>query len=163
MSKLEPNSRITIVGAGVFGLSTALWLARSGYQDVTVMDMQDTASGGYSPSVINSASADLNKIIRFSYGAEIDYQRLASQAAVEWEKWNAELTATDARKLPLDLGNGNRRLLWNCGSLRMSATSEFGDFELRTLENLEKDGIRESQFRTDDVTGESPPDSSYYS
>ena len=153
MPLIQPSSRIIIVGAGVFGLSTALWLARAGYQDVTVLDMQDTATACYSPSVIDSASADINKIIRFSYGSEIDYQRLASQAAAEWEKWNAQLAEASPDELPPGLKTGNRRLWWNCGSLRMSATSEFGDFELRTLQSMERDGIRETQFRSDDTTG----------
>lgn len=56
---LHPESKILIVGSGVFGLSTALWLARSGYRRVTVFDMQDTGSAGYDPGAgIKSASAD---------------------------------------------------------------------------------------------------------
>lgn len=56
---LHSDSKILIVGSGVFGLSTALWLARSGYRRVTVFDMQDTGSSGYNPGAgIKSASAD---------------------------------------------------------------------------------------------------------
>jgi len=61
---LHPDSKIIIIGSGVFGLSTALWLARSGYRHVTVYDMQDTASTGYDPGAgIDSASADSEHII----------------------------------------------------------------------------------------------------
>lgn len=42
------NDPIVIVGAGIFGLSTALHLTRRGYQDVTVFDRQDYDSGLYS-------------------------------------------------------------------------------------------------------------------
>lgn len=36
----DKNDAINIVGAGIFGLSTALHLARRGYRDVTVFDKQ---------------------------------------------------------------------------------------------------------------------------
>lgn len=149
-SSLQPSSSILIIGSGVFGLSTALWLARSGYTDITVLDMQDTASTGYDPDKIDSASADINKIIRFSYGTEIEYQRLASEAAAVWEEWNTQISKARDDDLPPVLGNGERRLWWNVGMLRMAAGEEFGEFEMRTLENMEKEGIRDRQFKSDD-------------
>lgn len=149
-SALQPSSRILIVGSGVFGLSTALWLARSKYTDITVLDMQDTASTGYDPDKIDSASADINKIIRFSYGTEIEYQRLASDAAVEWEEWNRQISDARAEDLPQVLREGERKLWWNVGMLRMAEGEYLGEFELKTLENMEREGIRDKQFRTDD-------------
>ncbi|OTA56649.1 FAD dependent oxidoreductase [Hypoxylon sp. EC38] len=151
MSAINPSSKIIIVGSGVFGISTALWLARSGYKDVTVLDMQDTATTAYDPLAgVDSASADLNKIIRFSYGDEIEYQRLATEAARMWEGWNCEIAEAPADELPERLRNGDRKLWWNAGLLRMSSEAELGDFEIATLENMEREGIRELQFRTDD-------------
>ncbi|KAI0874595.1 FAD dependent oxidoreductase [Hypoxylon argillaceum] len=151
---LHSDSKILIVGSGVFGLSTALWLARSGYRRVTVFDMQDTGSSGYNPGAgIKSASADINKIIRFSYGGEIEYQRLASQAAEIWEEWNREIASLGAvreEELPGVLRSGQRRVWNKCGFLRMGAGSEFSDMELQTLENMEKEGIRDMQFKSDD-------------
>ncbi|KAJ3575080.1 hypothetical protein NPX13_g4152 [Xylaria arbuscula] len=153
---LHPDAKILIVGSGVFGLSTALWLARAGYHRVTVFDMQDTETAGYNPEAgTESASADINKIIRFSYGGEIEYQRLASQAADIWNEWNREIASMASTKpgdLPPVLRNGEPKLWYNCGFLRMGAGSEFSDFELQTLQNMEKEGARESQFRTDDDT-----------
>ncbi|KAI0490856.1 FAD dependent oxidoreductase [Xylaria cf. heliscus] len=148
---LRLDSRILIVGSGVFGLSTALWLARSGYRRVTVFDMQDTGSNGYDPGAgIKSASADINKIIRFSYGSEIEYQRLASQAAEIWDAWNQEIAGLKEEELPEVLRKGERKLWYKCGFLRMGARSEFADFELQTLRNMEKEGIRDTQFKSDD-------------
>lgn len=154
-SRLEPQSKIIIVGSGVFGISTALWLSRAGYRDVTVLDMQKTSEEGYNPSRIDSASADINKIIRFSYGSEIDYQRLATEAAGMWNEWNQQLASTPETELPNGLKEWNvdKKLWWNSGMLRMSATSEFGEFERETLENMEKEGIRDKQFKTDDENG----------
>ncbi|RWA04218.1 hypothetical protein EKO27_g10888 [Xylaria grammica] len=148
---LHSDSRILIIGSGVFGLSTALWLARLGYRRVTVFDMQDTRSAGYDPGAgIESASADINKIIRFSYGSKIEYQRLASQAAEIWDEWNQEIAGLDESELPEVLRRGERRLWYKCGFLRMGAGSEFGDFELQTLRNMEKEGVRDTQFKSDD-------------
>lgn len=36
----------------------------------------------------------------------------------------------------------------------MGAGSEFSDMELQTLENMEKEGIRDMQFKSDDNAGE---------
>ncbi|KAI0391261.1 FAD dependent oxidoreductase [Xylariaceae sp. FL0594] len=146
---LHPDSKILIVGSGVFGLSTALWLARAGYRRVTVLDMQDTASTGYDPGAgVDSASADINKIIRFSYGKEIEYQRLASQAAEIWDEWNREF-ASD-KEVPEVLRRGERKLWYKCGFLRMAAGSEFSDSEIQTLRNMELEGVRDTQFKSDD-------------
>ncbi|KAI0097060.1 FAD dependent oxidoreductase [Hypoxylon sp. NC0597] len=153
MPTINSSSQIIVVGSGVFGISTALWLARSGYKDVTVLDMQDTATTAYDPLAgVDSASADLNKIIRFSYGDEIEYQRLATEAARMWDEWNREIAQAPADELPERLRNGDRKLWWNAGLLRMSSEPELGDFEIATLENMEREGIREFQFRTDDDT-----------
>ncbi|TGJ80283.1 hypothetical protein E0Z10_g8489 [Xylaria hypoxylon] len=148
---LNPDSKILIVGSGVFGLSTALWLARLGYRRVTVFDMQDTESTGYDPGAgIESASADINKIIRFSYGSKIEYQRLASQAAEIWDQWNQEIASLAGEELPEVLRRGERKLWYKCGFLRMGAGTEFADFELQTLRNMEMEGIRDTQFKSDD-------------
>ena len=65
----SPNSKIIIVGAGVFGLSTSLWLARAGYKDVTVFDRCEFDKNNYDPSNgCDGASADINKIFRMTYG-----------------------------------------------------------------------------------------------
>ena len=159
MAPVQANSKIAIVGSGVFGLSTALWLARSGYSNVTVFDMQDTEAAGYDPAAgIDAASADINKVIRFSYGADIEYQRLATEAAGLWESWNQQLSETPESELPAVLRRGERKLWVNCGMLRMSLADELGEFETRTLENMKREGIRHLQFKSDDPDGKSTRD-----
>ncbi|KAI1745848.1 FAD dependent oxidoreductase [Xylaria scruposa] len=148
---LHRDSKIFIIGSGVFGLSTALWLADSGYRRITVFDMQDTGSNGYHPGAgIKSASADINKIIRFSYGREIEYQRLASQAAEIWDGWNHDIASLAEEELPKVLRRGEKKLWHKCGFLRMGARSEFADTELQTLQNMEIEGIRDTQFKSGD-------------
>lgn len=56
MDPLTHESTILIIGAGTWGCSTALNLARRGYKHVTVLDMHQI------PSPI-SAGNDVNKIV----------------------------------------------------------------------------------------------------
>jgi sarcosine oxidase/L-pipecolate oxidase len=55
------NDPVIIVGAGAFGLSTALYLSQAGYTDITVFDRASEIPSPY------SAANDLNKIIRAEY------------------------------------------------------------------------------------------------
>lgn len=59
---LSKNSKILIIGAGTWGSSTALHLARRGYSGITVLDPYP------SPSPI-SAGNDINKILELSSSA----------------------------------------------------------------------------------------------
>ena len=52
---------ILIVGAGAWGLSTALHLHQAGYTDITVFDRADAIPSPH------SAAYDLNKIVRAEY------------------------------------------------------------------------------------------------
>ncbi|KIJ06817.1 hypothetical protein PAXINDRAFT_182622, partial [Paxillus involutus ATCC 200175] len=76
---LVKTTKILIVGAGIFGLSTALHLLERGYSDVTVLDR-----AGEVPAV-DAASTDINKVVRSCYG-DIFYTRLAREAMLEWKK-----------------------------------------------------------------------------
>ena len=53
--KVQKTSRITIVGAGVFGLSTADHLRRRGYTSITVLDRSEVLPAP------DAASCDINK------------------------------------------------------------------------------------------------------
>jgi sarcosine oxidase/L-pipecolate oxidase len=75
---LDPSTPIIIVGAGVFGLSTAWWLGRAGYRDVRVLDRWPVPS----PS---SASYDRNKIVRTEYVDE-HFSVLSQEAAELWRE-----------------------------------------------------------------------------
>jgi sarcosine oxidase/L-pipecolate oxidase len=54
------DQHILIVGAGVFGLSTALHLIQGGYTNITILDREAVPSS-------HSAGNDLNKIVRAEY------------------------------------------------------------------------------------------------
>lgn len=67
VSKSDP---IVIVGAGAFGLSTALHLVQAGYTNITVLDKGATVPSGF------SAANDINKILRVEYDDDF-YTELA--------------------------------------------------------------------------------------
>lgn len=75
-NQLNHSTPIIIVGAGVFGLSSAWWLARAGYHNIKVLDRWPVPS----PS---SAGYDRNKIIRTEYPDDI-YSVLSQEAIQLW-------------------------------------------------------------------------------
>lgn len=73
---LSKNESILIVGAGVFGLSTALELNRRGYTNITVVDR-------YAPPAIDGSSVDISRIIRIDYADPV-YCQMAAEAYKGW-------------------------------------------------------------------------------
>ncbi|KAI5926863.1 FAD dependent oxidoreductase [Camillea tinctor] len=77
MSGLESKS-ILVVGAGAFGLSTALHLAQAGYSNITVLDKGSQVPSPY------SAANDINKILRAEYEDPF-YTDLTKKAFDAWK------------------------------------------------------------------------------
>ncbi|TQS32304.1 hypothetical protein Golomagni_07384, partial [Golovinomyces magnicellulatus] len=75
---VKKSDSIIIVGAGAFGLSTALYLHRDGYTNITVLE-----KGQQIPSVYSAAN-DLNKIVRAEYEDPF-YTDLTVKAIDEWK------------------------------------------------------------------------------
>ncbi|KAJ5125868.1 L-pipecolate oxidase [Penicillium atrosanguineum] len=73
------SDSILIVGAGVFGLSTALELKQRGYTNITVLDR-------YAPPAIDGSSVDISRIIRIDYADPV-YCKMAREA---YEGWKTE-------------------------------------------------------------------------
>lgn len=71
---LSHDSKTLIVGAGAFGLSTALWLARAEYTNITIFDRCAVNESAYNPSnACDGASADINKIFGTALGNDEGY------------------------------------------------------------------------------------------
>ncbi|KAI1140083.1 nucleotide-binding domain-containing protein [Hypoxylon sp. FL0543] len=130
---------VAIVGAGVFGLSLAVAL-RSRNCEVTVFDQHRYDETGYQPGhdeVVQAASVDHNKIFRASYGTKLHYQRLAMESRRAWISMNKEREHSD-------VGQGD--LFVNCGMLRVQPSDQLGALEKETLANMEREGLRDTQF-----------------
>ena len=67
---IDKSEPVAILGAGAWGLSTALHLLDSGYTNITVFDQASEIPSPY------SAAYDLNKIVRAEYEDEF-YTELA--------------------------------------------------------------------------------------
>lgn len=72
-TKLQP---IVIVGAGLFGLTTALELQSRGYTRITILDR-------YLPPVPDGSSVDISRVIRTDYNDSL-YSRMAHEAQELW-------------------------------------------------------------------------------
>lgn len=77
MGKVSHDEHILIVGAGVFGLSTAFALKERGFSNITVIDRQP-------PPVRDGSSNDISRIIRSDYSDPF-YARLATEAIETWK------------------------------------------------------------------------------
>ncbi|KAE8317251.1 FAD dependent oxidoreductase [Aspergillus transmontanensis] len=81
LSAPRKTDHVFIVGAGVFGLATALELRNRGYQNVTVLDR-------HMPPVPDGSSVDISRVIRVDY-ADPFYARLGLEALKVWrQKYN---------------------------------------------------------------------------
>jgi len=143
-----PSDPVIIVGAGVFGLSTAIHLARRGYQDVTVYDRHAYDSSRFSYfRGADSASADMNKIIRSAYGGVSIYQDLSLEAIEGWKEWNERLSKGE--DLPPGLQKGDQVFVPN-GNLSMTDSTEISDFDRATITSMEAAGHSGTQLNVAD-------------
>lgn len=74
------NYDFLILGAGIFGLSTAIELRK---QKFTVAVLNP----GEIPHP-HAASTDISKVIRMEYGTDVEYLRMAAQSMEGWRDWN---------------------------------------------------------------------------
>src|SRR6266699_1082876 len=75
-----------VVGAGIFGITSALELKARGYHGA-VLDP------GPLPHPL-AASTDISKVVRMEYGSDEGYMALVEQAYQGWLHWNEELGET---------------------------------------------------------------------
>ncbi|KID95776.1 FAD dependent oxidoreductase, partial [Metarhizium majus ARSEF 297] len=133
MAQKQKQKRVAVVGAGIFGLSLAIGLQKSGHS-VTVFERYRYDKNKYEPDEddkVQAASVDVNKIFRASYGKKLHYQRLAMESREAW--------------LRINQGLGDA-LFVECGMLRVQPSDELAALEKETLANMQRDGFRDTQF-----------------
>ncbi|TWU72693.1 hypothetical protein ED733_003712 [Metarhizium rileyi] len=119
------QKRVAVIGA--------VALQKSGH-NVTVFERHQYDKNKYEPDEcekVQAASVDVNKIFRASYGKKLHYQRLAMESREAWLKLNQGLD--DA-------------LFVECGMLRVQPSEKLGALEEETLDNMQRDGVRGTQF-----------------
>ncbi|MGB0526069.1 MAG: NAD(P)/FAD-dependent oxidoreductase [Flammeovirgaceae bacterium] len=75
------NDDFLIIGGGIFGITSAIALAKRSYQ-----------VGLINPDSLPhhlAASTDINKIVRMEYGSDEEYFRMAAMSIEKWKEWNA--------------------------------------------------------------------------
>ncbi|RFU73312.1 fad dependent oxidoreductase [Trichoderma arundinaceum] len=153
-SRPSKDSPIIIIGAGIFGLSTSLHLAQRGYRNITVFDKQPYHETLYSYSRgCDSASSDINKIIRSAYGSQTEYQDLSTEAQSAWNAWNSEIKVAGTSSnqdgengaLPEGITPHDALFIQN-GHLTCSDATTLPDFERATIENMELAGHHGTQL-----------------
>ncbi|MBO6576657.1 MAG: FAD-dependent oxidoreductase [Rhodothermales bacterium] len=80
---MSRSSHCIVVGAGVFGVTSALELRSRGHA-VTLIDP------GPLPHPL-AASTDISKVVRMEYGPQEQYMAMVEQAIPGFERWNDEL------------------------------------------------------------------------
>lgn len=125
---------LLVVGAGVFGLTTALEMQARGYH-VAVIDP------GPLPHPL-AASTDISKIVRMEYGADEAYMELAELAYQGWFRWNEEL---------------GEALFHNVGVTMLTRTPMApGEFEYESYHMLHKRGHTPERLTAEDITQRYP-------
>ena len=77
---MSSSSDFLVVGAGIFGVTTALCLRSRGYS-VTLIDP------GPLPFPL-AASTDVSKVVRMEYGSNRQYMRMAIGSIEGFHRWN---------------------------------------------------------------------------
>src|SRR5260370_32455088 len=75
-------SKVTVVGAGINGVTAAIELKKRGHKVVLV-------DPGPLPHPL-AASTDISKAVRAAYGADEDYTALAERSIKLWRQWNRQ-------------------------------------------------------------------------
>ena len=83
---MSSSSDFLVVGAGIFGVTTALSLRSRGYS-VTLIDP------GPLPYAL-AASTDVSKVVRMEYGTNRQYMRMVIRAIEGFHRWNEQFGET---------------------------------------------------------------------
>ncbi|KGB78737.1 sarcosine oxidase [Cryptococcus deuterogattii R265] len=116
------KTNVVIVGAGIFGMSTALWMLETGKYSITILDKSDVLPAP------DAASTDINKIIRAGDYKDPLISRLAVDAVSHWRKPEWEGTYHECGVVALSAAHEKEGMDFvnsaykNCRDLGLDAT-----------------------------------------
>ncbi|WWC70016.1 uncharacterized protein I206_103960 [Kwoniella pini CBS 10737] len=130
----QSKTNVVIVGAGIYGMSTALWMLKSGKYNVTILD-----KCGILPAP-DAASTDLNKIIRSADYADASLAALGLEAIDDhWRKPEWENTYHESGVMCLS-GAGEKagqefvsKAYSNCKNLGINVTLINGSTDIKNI------------------------------
>ena len=129
-------SEVIVVGGGIFGLSTAVELAKRKHK-VALLN-PDTL-----PHHL-AASTDISKAVRVEYGSDEEYFKMAEECMDKWKEWNEILP---------------EKIYHEIGFLMLSQKlfSENADsYESRSMELLKSNGYPLDILSSQDIAGRYP-------
>ncbi len=143
---ITKESKIIIVGAGVFGLSTAYNLVNDGYKNIEIFDKDDLEKSKYNPlHHTDSASADINKFYRIYNDGNNKYGKLSAKALQTWLKWADDLrNLSDQDKAKF--WDTDYELIRHTTGLRIGDQEEVSSVEKLNIAGLKELGLDGTQF-----------------
>lgn len=85
----------------------------------------------------------MNKILRASYGSQIEYQTLALESIAEFTRWNEEIA--NAKSLPPGFTTSDK-IFCNNGNLTMNDNASLTQFDIDTMKNMAAAGLTDTQI-----------------
>ena len=126
---------VIVVGAGIFGVTTAIELRRRGHR-VALFDP------GPLPHPL-AASTDISKAVRMDYGADEAYMRMGEAARQGWLTWNKTLFS--------------RPLYHEVGMLFLNSTPMSPhSYEYESYQMLQKRGHHPERLNASDIAAQYP-------
>ncbi len=125
-----------IIGAGIFGLSTAIELCQKKYT-VAVLNPDQI------PHPL-AASTDISKVVRMEYGTDVEYMEMAIECLKHWRRWNDLLDET---------------IFYETGFLLTTASpikKDTQSFESASFSNLIKKGYSPERLNTNSIAEKFP-------
>ncbi len=125
-----------VIGAGIFGVSTAIHLQAEGYKVVLIEQ-------GEIPNPL-SASDDISKAVRVEYGSDELYFNMARVSIAGWKKWNAILGADVYHEVGYTMFSKN------------AVSSDIHSYEYASVQLLEKYGYDIERFNGSEISDRFP-------
>ncbi len=85
----------------------------------------------------------MNKIMRASYGSQVEYQNLALESIDEFTRWNEEIRS--GKSVPPGF-NKSDAVFCNNGNLTMNDDESLTQFDIDTMKNMTAVGLAKSQI-----------------
>jgi sarcosine oxidase / L-pipecolate oxidase len=132
------NSRVIVVGSGIFGVTAALEMSKRGW-DVTLLD------SGTIPH-FQASSTDISKVCRMEYGQDQDSMTLMEDAFEGWDAWNQNWRT-----------QGKNPLYHQTGILITSSqTMSPGSFEYESYHGIQQRGWPLTRLNKETIASQYP-------
>ncbi len=131
-----PTADAIVIGAGIFGVSTAIHLSEAGYKVVLIEQ-------GAIPHPL-SASDDISKAVRVEYGSDELYFNMARESIEGWKKWNVILGVDVYHEVGYTMFS------------KRNISSEVQSYEQASLHLLRKHGYSFESFYGEEISARFP-------